>query len=287
MTRHLVRAALAAGLLALASSAAAADLTVTAPASLRPLAARLETIDQPAITAALAAAGLPMPPRVDVTLVPGEDPLARETPNWIVGRAFGTRDIIIFPDRIGSYPTDSLDSTFIHEIAHLALTVAAGGRELPRWFHEGVAVFVERGWGPGSEWRLLVATAREPTIADVNRLFRSDAQLASQQAYLLAAVLVEDVARRHGPGWPGAVARRVAAGIPFERAFVLETGTTPDAAAARAWESYRRWTTWLAMAGDPSAVWLVILALACLAFVMRRRANHRRRLRWAQEETEW
>jgi hypothetical protein len=285
--RFVARLALVIFLLACPPLAAAAEIVATSPPSLRPLAARLEQIDQRPLAAALAAAGLEMPPRIDVTLVPDEDALARQTPRWIVGWAFGTRDIIIFPDRIGSYPTDSLESTFTHEVAHLALTGAAGGGDLPRWFHEGVAVFVERGWGLGSEWRLLVATAREPTIADVNRLFRSEAQLASQEAYLLATVLVEDVGRHARRDWPGAVARRVAAGTPFARAFALETGTTPDAAAVRAWESYRRWTTWLALAGDPSAVWLLILTLASVAVFVRRRTNLRRRMRWAEDEGEW
>ena len=287
MRWFVARIALVSLLLAWPRVAAAAEITVTAPFSLRALAARLERIDQRSLAAALAAAGLEIPPRIDVTLVPDGDPLARQTPRWIVGWAFGRGNIIIFPDRIGSYPTDSLESTFTHEVAHLALTIAAGGGELPRWFHEGVAVFVERGWGLGSEWRLLVATAREPTVADVNRLFRSEAQLASQEAYLLATVLVEDVGRHARPDWPGAVARRVAMGTPFARAFALETGTTPDAAAARAWESYRRWTTWLAVAGDPSAVWLLILTLAGVALFVRRRANHRRRMRWAEEEGKW
>jgi hypothetical protein len=37
----------------------------------------------------------------------------------------------------------------------------------------------------------------------------------------------------------------VAHGTLFAHAFELQTGETPDEAAARAWQRYRRWTSWI------------------------------------------
>jgi hypothetical protein len=93
-----------------------------------------------------------------------------------VGRAFGAEQIEIFPDRVSSYPHDSLESVVRHEIAHLALAARAGGRPLPRWFHEGVAVSVDRSWNVGTHLRLLLAALHRPAIADVARLFASTAR---------------------------------------------------------------------------------------------------------------
>ncbi|MGH9162922.1 MAG: hypothetical protein ACRD2X_23410, partial [Vicinamibacteraceae bacterium] len=155
---------------------------------------------------------------------------------------------------------------------------------LPRWFHEGVAVSVESGWGITDRARLLFALVGESAIGDVERLFGSNAQRQTVRAYLLAAVLVADVRRRHGLDVPGRIAGRVAAGTPFPRAFELEAGKSVDAAAARAWEPYRRWTAWIPVVVRGGSVWLMVLAVALLAFIARRRRRAQRRRQWEQED---
>ena len=134
----------------------------------------------------------------------GPDHFAYEGPGWIVGRAFDSSDVVIFPARVGSYPYGSLESVVWHEVVHLALSAQAGDRPLPRWFHEGVAMSVEKGWGVTSQVRLLLATGGHPGLADLGRLFDSEAQLETASAYLLAAALVSDMRRRHGAAAPGA-----------------------------------------------------------------------------------
>ena len=156
---------------------------------------------------------------------------------WIVGLASGSADIAIFPERIGSYPYDSLESVVWHEVVHLALSAQAGDRPLPRWFHEGVAMSVEKGWGVTSQVQLLLAAGGSPGLADLERLFNAGTQPESASAYLLAAALVSDLRQRHGAAVPGAIVDRVARGAVFAEAFALETGETPDEAAARAWQS--------------------------------------------------
>jgi hypothetical protein len=260
------------------------ELHIEAPASLQATARRVEDLDGRQLAAALERAGLDLPPRVHVTLRPEDDPLALETPHWFVGLASGTRDIVIFPARISSYPYDSLESVVRHEIVHLALTARAGGGPLPRWFHEGTAVSVESGWNVTDRLRLLLATMTEPAVEDVARLFESANQPHTTQAYLLAASLMDGLRRTHGAALPGNVADRVAHGAPFTRAFELETGETPDQAAVRVWKSYRQWTSWAPSVTSPSGTWSVILALAFVAFFVRLWRRARRRREWDEEE---
>lgn len=265
---------------ALAAHAAGAGLTLTiddASPSLSGAAERIQRVDLAMLTQKLSRAGLDPPPRVHVTLIPEDDPRARATPAWVVGRAFEPGDVVIFPERVASYPYDSLEAIVQHEIVHLALSARAGGRALPRWFHEGVAVSVEAGWGITDHLRLLFAVSGQPPIAEVTRLFESDREPGTTQAYLLATALVDDLRRRHGAALPGAVARRVADGASFERAFVLETGETIDGATARAWGAYLRWTSWIPFLTGASALWTAILALACIAFFSQVRRRLRRR----------
>ena len=281
--------------LALVTTAAAAEWTLTViapepagqrvngPVSLEPTAQRLRNLDSQPIAEALQQAGLELPPRVRVTLMRDDDPRAAAMPSWFVGVAYGVTDIIIFPERVLSYPYDSLESVMRHELVHLALNGRAGGRPLPRWFHEGVAVSIESGWQIGDRFRLVVAAASGPPLDDVTRLFASEARPDTAEAYLLAAALMDDLRRRHGAAFPGRVAARVAAGVPFDSAFELETGETPSGAADRAWRSYRRWTTWLPLATSGSAVWGLILVLAFAAFFVQLWKRAQRRRQWDDE----
>jgi hypothetical protein len=261
-----------------------ADMVVSAPPSLAAAAARVRSVDVHSLADALARAGLALPPQIRVALLSEDDGRAQTTPRWIVGLAFGDRDIEIFPDRVISYPYDSLESVVRHEVAHLALDVAARGAPLPRWFHEGVATSVDSGWKTAAQLRLLLAMVERPDTAELTRLFVSPSESETTQAYLLSTLLVHELRERHGPAVPGAIAHRVATGVPFTEAFQLETGVTPDAAAAEAWSAYRRWTEWVPAVTSPSAAWTLILALSFVAFVAQRRRRARRRRRWDAEE---
>lgn len=272
------------GLLALRAAAQGLDLAVEAPAALEPVALRVKAIDRTALADALGRAGLSLPQRVRVVLIASGDPRALATPEWIVGRAAGTRNIVIFPERIGSYPYGSLESVVRHEIVHLALSTRARGAPLPRWFHEGVAVSVGSGWGARDEIRLLLAAFDRPSISDLGRLFTSDRHEETAQAYLLAAALVDELRARHGSDAPGTIAGEVASGLSFDAAFVNVTGERTDEVAVRAWAGYRRLSRVLPALTSPFAVWILVLAVAALAFVASVRRRRERRRQWDEEE---
>jgi hypothetical protein len=259
------------------------DLTVETPAALAPAAERVRRVDRRPLADALARAGLHIPPQIRITLVAEDDLRARATPAWIVGVASGPRDIAIFPERIGMYPYDSLEAVVWHEVVHLALAAQAGDQALPRWFHEGVAMAVEKGWGITSQAQLLAAGG-SAGLADLERLFQSETQPETATAYLLATALVSALRQRHGAAVPGAIVDRVARGDSFAEAFALETGDTPDEAAARAWQIYRRWTSWIPVVTSTFSIWIGILTLAVAAFLAAQRKRWRRRRLWDQEE---
>jgi hypothetical protein len=287
--RNGVGAALAAVILLASASGVARqraelNLTVETPASLAAVADRVRRIDRQQLAGALARAGLTIPPPIHVTLIADDDSRARAIPVWIVGLVSGPRDIAIFPERIGAYPYDSLESVVWHEVVHLALAAQAGDRPLPRWFHEGVAMSVEKGWGVTGQVRLLLAAGGNTGLADLERLFNSETEQETATAYLLAAALVSDLRQRHGAAVPGAIVDRVARGAGFADAFAMETGDTPDEAATGAWQIYRRWTSWIPVATSTFSLWIGILLLAGVAFLATLRKRWRRRRQWDQED---
>ena len=259
-------------------------VSIDAPAALHAAAARVRGLDWDALDYDLARAGLVIPPAIHVTLVAEDTPRAREVPRWVVGRAFGATHLELFPARTGRYPYASLEAVLRHEVAHLALASAAADKPLPRWFHEGVATSVEGGWSGADQVRLALAALTSPRLGDVRTLFASDAAPDSALAYLLAATVVDDLRMRQGRDVPGAIARRVSEGVPFDQAFEEMTGATPDEAAGRAWRAFRWYTPLLASAASGTAVWLLMLGLAGIAFVVRRTHRARQRARWDAED---
>ena len=286
--KRLILAAVIGGLLSVAGSRPAAqsapEIQINAPASLEAAVARIRGVDQPSLDASLARAGLVRPSPIEIDVIAEHDARARQAVPWVVGRAFGDRLIWIFPERVTAYPYDSTESVVRHEIAHLALSRQAGGYPLPRWFHEGVAVSVDAGWNLRASMRLLLTAADRTGIDGLEQLFDSPRQPDGTEAYLLAASLVDDLRDRYGEAVPGAIAARVGGGMPFARAFAAETGETPDEAAARVWQGYRRWSQWVPLATDPSAVWTFILLLSFVAFAARLVQRARRRRAWDEEE---
>lgn len=263
------------------ADAQAFELTVEAPPQLADVATRVKAIEPSSLAQPLSRAGLDLPARVSIFIIDSDDPRARDVPQWITARAFGADTVVIYPRRVGTYPYGSFESVVLHEIVHLSLNLRAGERPLPRWFHEGVAVSVESGWGIGSQARLLLAAAREPGIDEVASLFTSESAPETQTAYLLSAALIEDVRRRHGLAVPGAIAARVARGQSFETAFYAATGESVDAAAAHAWRVYRG-LRWLPVITSSAGLWGGIMLLAFIAFVVRLR--RRRQKRWEEDE---
>ena len=195
-----------------------------------------------------------------------------------------------FPERIGSYPAShpygSLESVVWHEVVHLALSGQARGGPLPRWFHEGVAMSVEKGWGLTSQMQLLFAAGSNPGLSDLGRLFDSGSHPETARAYLLAAALISSMRERHGLAIPGAIVDHVGRGEAFARAFALETGETPNEAAAQAWQVYRRWTSWIPVITSVSSLWFGIMALALVAFLATLRKRWKRRHQWDQEKVD-
>lgn len=249
-------------------------------------AARVQQVNRDALAAALTRAGLEAPAIVHITLVADEDARASRWPRWIVGFADPPDHVVIFPERSTRYPYESLESIVRHEVAHLALDRRAQGRPLPRWFHEGVAVSIEAGFGFIDEARLLTAMISQPAIGDVGRLFAAGTEPESARAYLLATALVADIRNRHGAQVVGAIAGSVGNGVAFDRAFADATGETVDTATAAAWERYLRWTQWLLAVDSVASIWTLVLLLAGVAFFVQRRRRAARRKQWDEEDAD-
>lgn len=196
-------------------SARASALQRAAPEIIRRVATRLR---------------LPAPPRLTIEIAPGmpHDPGQKRrlglggTVPWAAGLAIPAQErVILFADRVATYPHEGLRGVLAHEASHIVLHHALPpGRRVPRWFDEGLALVVERESSFGDAVRLaeLAARGRARSLESLDAWWPSDAAEA-RDAYAQALSVVSFAERMALPGGPARLVEGMREGLPFERAF--------------------------------------------------------------------
>lgn len=139
--------------------------------------------------------------RVDIARTPGEmktlAPVGAPYPAYADGVAYSDLSLVLLTlAPLGASETHDVSKVFRHELAHIALKDALGGRPVARWFNEGFAVLasgetsVER---LSTLWTATVADQLLP-LAEVERTFPNDAATASV-AYAQAVDVVRFLIR--------------------------------------------------------------------------------------------
>jgi hypothetical protein len=270
-------------------SAEVPEIRITAPPELHTLQTRLESEDKARLADIVRLAGMQTAgPPISVELALESSAWARRVDPWVAGFAIGAESLlVIFPSRSPSYPHSSLDDVLRHEIAHVLIHRAAGGRAVPRWFNEGLAMTAERQWRFGDQTQLyyqLVSGPRE-SLDTLNRLFESG-QREQKRAYLLSGALVQHLVGTCGEDAPGRILQAMGDGASFETAFLNVTGQTTTRVETEFWNSHRVWTTWIPIVFSDEMLWAAVTLLALLAIQRRRRRNAEIRQRWEEDENE-
>jgi hypothetical protein len=123
--------------------------------------------------------------------------LSSEFPDWGAAAAVKERHLIVIKSP-SSFPVGKgLEELLGHELGHLMLDKAAGGRWLPRWFEEGFCQMVSGEWR--IEQDILVTRAvwgggliPLTALENVNRFGDAKASLAYAQSYLAVTSLVQE-----------------------------------------------------------------------------------------------
>ena len=265
-------------------------LEIDAPPSMAAARARVEAFDTSRMASIVRLVGLDHPGPPIVVVLAGEDSApARRASDWTAGLAYGRAGVVVlFPARSPAYPHDTLEDVLRHEVAHVLIDRAARGQPVPRWFHEGLSMLVERPWRLEDRTRFVVAFALASPVPteEIDRLFTGNRQ-AQGRAYPMAGAFVRDLLAEHGGTLPARLLARTSRGVPFERAFFEVTGVPLVEAERRFWERQRLWTRWLPFLTSASAMWMVVTVLGLWAIRIKRRRNAERRRRWDEEEARW
>lgn len=271
----------------LPAAAQVPELIVEAPPALAAVAARIRGLDPKHLEDASRLAGLfRAGPPIRVILAPEGSQLARSVPSWVSGFADPNAGVVVLmPARAPSFPDSSLEDLLRHEVAHVLIGRAAGGRPVPRWFQEGLAMIAGLSWGLDERSRLTLALLADNRIslAELDRRFSGDERTV-QRAYTVSGAFVRDLVQSHGPRVTGEILSGIAEGLPFEEAFRRAAGTPLDAVESSFWDRQTFWYRWVPLLTSSVFLWILITLLALWAIRRRRARDAAQRRLWDEEE---
>jgi len=195
-------------------------------------------------------------------------------PPWAAGMAFERHDLILLRVDGRRGREGNLRRVFHHELAHLALGQAVGHRRVPRWFHEGFAIYQSGEWSFGRVTALGsgVLSGRLFSLQALTESFPTappDVELAYAQSIDFVAFLLDRYGRQRfhrlieflGRGWSfvNAVEEACDEGI-----FHIEAEWHAD---------LKMRFTWLPVLTGTATLWFLAALVLMAAWLRKRRAR--------------
>lgn len=264
------------GVLATSPLAAAEPtrLVIEPQPGLPPSANRLTAGPHPWIASVMELVGLDSPgPDIRVVLAPESSPFARAAPAWVSGYTDGVSNVVVLlAERTPSYPDGGLEEVLAHEAAHVFIHRASGGRRVPRWFDEGLAMLAARSWRLRDETELALGVLSGPRVPlwKLDDLFRGERREV-EHGYALSGTLVHEILDRYGPAVPRIVLARVARGDTFDEAVRGATGATLFDIGEAFYARQASLKRWIPILTSTAALWFGISVLAIVAAIRKRR----------------
>lgn len=204
--------------------------------------------------------------------------------DWVAGFADPDAMTIGVRAREARGGLGDLRTVLRHELAHLALTRATGGRA-PRWLHEGYAQLVSGSWDAGQAWRLRFYFLRAGggTLDRLTVGFPRREQPA-RTAYLLSYTAVQELYRRGGAPGLGRFFERLRAGATVDQAMRDVYGVTLAQFEEQWKESVSDRYGWLYLVSRATFFWSLVAVAVLVVWWIRRRRDRERMEELRREE---
>ncbi len=210
-------------------------------------------------------------------------------PPYASGLAYRGLNLVLLtlrpPDPNGE--VEDLNEVFRHELVHVALEDAVLSRQVPRWFHEGLAIHVsgEDRWKRLHSLWSAVLNGNLVPLNELDKRFGGDRpRYEVTYAYAEAADFVRFLLRDGDQARFAALINRVRGGQPFEQAIADAYGTDLRKLEYQWTEGLSKRYTVLPVLTGGSLLWVGVIVLLVAGYIRRRRRTKETLARWEREE---
>lgn len=229
---------------------------------------------------------------IEVRIASNEDSMMkmvgtrRPVRDWVAGLALSSQDLVVLSAR-GNEVFRAGD-TFVHELAHIYLRTALGGRGVPRWFNEGFAMLVASEQ-VGERLKTAMGAAATGSYIPLDRLvdsFPVDPP-AVHLAYAQSMLFVRYLHRSGGRDAIPTLLAEVRKGMPFDLAFNRVFKGSVSVLWNRFEDTLDPGSALLWILSSTAVLWILVTLLFLYAYVVKRRRVALKKEAWAiQEEIE-
>jgi len=211
--------------------------------------------------------------------------------DWAVGCAYPLQArIVILDPAFSENRRINLSHLVKHEIAHVifGLYVGENLKNVPRWFNEGVAMYLSDDWTYSHYWAILTGTLSN-SIIPLYRLsidfpeMTSRAQIAYAQSYSVLTFMI----KRYGNDALKECIRLIAEGKEFDEALAGATGADMEWLESRWLKDLKKRYKWVSLISSWVILWSVAILIVFIAYSRRKIKNRRIIKQWKEEEKLW
>jgi len=277
--------------LLLAAPDSESRITINAPPQHEVIRRFLEQISSEVLHRLEEKAGLSLRQSVTVSIAPSEEEMDRVAPSefrwprWAIGFAFGDRNqVILRTTDLDSLGNQGVLQVFTHEMAHILLH-QINSQPIPRWFNEGLALWVANAWAfeDTYTYSYLLLTEGYIPLQELSTSFPASEQRA-RMAYMESLFFLSSLVDSYGAEVVPTIVKGLDAGRSFEEAFQQATGLT-------SWEVEARWRRrvqflykWVPFLSSSAFLWMLITALVTLGYLKKKRRARAMIQRWEEDE---
>ncbi len=206
-------------------------------------------------------------------------------PDWGAGAALAERHMIVLKSPDVFNINRSFEELLAHEYAHLVVAYKAGFFEAPRWFNEGLAMYVSTEWS----WSDGLAMSRAAVFGHfidlkdielVNRFGEGKAHVAYAESYLAVSYMVET----YGTGSIAAFLSQIGKGASVDQALYFAVGSNYTEFQNELDQYLRKRFNIVSLYMDTMFFWLSLAILVIVAGFIRYRRRRTYFKKWEQQE---
>ncbi len=205
-------------------------------------------------------------------------------PEWSQGVSFPEQNTIVLKSPRFSKGTEEFHRTTAHELTHLLIGVKTGGR-LPRWFNEGLALWLS-GEGQGKALMPLSRAVWSGSLIPLDHIERVDSfqPADAELAYLQSYHLTEFMIKRYGWETIQRILNDMGAGSSWNESLFRETELDQAGLEAEWHAELKKSYRWMILLDAEFFIFLGMTVLVLIAGVLVIRRKRKIYRQWSAEE---